>query len=320
MSYTSTILITGGTTGLGYEAALAIAEQRSDALIIIASRSNGDDVAATINKKTRKSNAKYCRLDLSNLTSVRQFATDFTKTNYPPISALVLNAGLQISSGVTYTSEGLETTFGVNHVGHALLLHLLTSHLKEDARIIITSSGTHDPAQKTMMPDAKYENAELMAHPDAASLNENDGRQRYSSSKLCNVLWTYALNRHRTESGKHWTVTAFDPGLMPGTGLARDANAFLRFLWNHVLTRLIPLLRVMLAPNVHTPRQSGQALARLAIGEDVKGVTAKYFEGMKAIDSSKDSYNAEKQEDLWRWTVEFLSQNEEEAERFQKLE
>jgi NAD(P)-dependent dehydrogenase (short-subunit alcohol dehydrogenase family) len=134
---------------------------------------------------------------------------------------------------------------------------------------VVTSSGTHDPAQKTGLPDANYMTAEGLAHSTPES-SKNSGRQRYVTSKLANVLWTYALQRRFTsvqEEGKSWTIVAFDPGLMPGTGLAREASGFERFLWLRVLPNIIPLLRLLISANIYTPEESGAALAWLAISQ-----------------------------------------------------
>ncbi|KAK3617962.1 hypothetical protein LTR56_018444 [Elasticomyces elasticus] len=318
--FQSTILITGGTTGLGYECALAIAARKPDTLVLICARSADNNAAATINRATRQDNVEYLHLDLAHLKGVRQFSSDFTTAHYPPLSAVVFNAALQTVGEVKYTADGLETTFGISHVGHALLFHLLLQHFTSDARVVITSSGTHDPAQKTGMPDAHYLTAEELAHPDKESTKKNSGRQRYTTTKLCNVLWLYALDRHRAEKGLLFTVTGLDPGLMPGTGLAREANPIQRFLWHEVLPRILPLLRSLISPNIHTPRESGQALARLAIGDDVAGVSGKYFEGMKAIKSSQDSYSTEKQNELWEWTVLFIAENPTEEKGSKELQ
>lgn len=125
-----------------------------------------------------------------------------------------------------------------------------------------------------------------------------------------------------SSSGKGWTVTAFDPGLMPGTGLAREAGPVLQFLFTRVLPHLIWLLRRLVSPNVHRPRESGEALARLAVGQDVEGVSGKYFEGMREIQSSVESYVKEKQADLWAWTARFVAMGEDEDEvrSFERLE
>lgn len=259
----------------------------------------------------------FLPLDLSNLANVRSFVKDFEAKNYPPIQALVLNAGLQFPEGVRYSADGFESTFAINHVGHALLFSLLLPHLADNARIVVTSSGTHDPAQKSGLPDAKYTTAEELAHPTPESA-QNAGRQRYATSKLVNVMWTYALHRRLTRvQRKSWTVVAMDPGLMPGTGLARESGAFLRFLWIQLMPRMLPLLRLLVSSNVHSPKESGAALARLAVSKDVEGSSGVYYEGQRKIKSSEDSYDEKKQEDLWEWTLKNIATNEDEARSFE---
>ena len=312
---TGTVLVTGGTSGLGYECALVIAQQCPQYHVLIASSSDKDKAAVSINQTTGHGNVEYLKLDLSSLAKVRSFAADYAGRGYPPIEALVLNAGLQILN-LNYTEDKMESTFAINHVGHALLFYLMGPYLADEARIVIVSSGTHDSDQMTGLPKPIYNSAEELAQPTKET-EKYDGRQRYATSKLCNLIWTYALQRRleRTE-GKKWTVNAFDPGLMPGTGLAREAGALLRVLWYHVLPRSIWLLRLIIAPNIHLPQESGASLARLAVGEDAKGVTGKYYEGQKPIPSSKDSYVVEKQDDLWEWTVKRVAKDENERRQF----
>ena len=312
---TGTILVTGGTSGLGYECALVTAQQCPHYQILIASRSNKTNAAVSINDRTGQSNVEYLKLDLSSLAQIRSFAADYAKKGYPPIKALVLNAGLQILE-LNYTEDKIESTFAINHVGHALLFYLMSSHFAEEARIVIVSSGTHDPTQKTGLT-AIYDSAEQLARPTKET-EKYSGRTRYASSKLCNVMWTYALQRRLQKSpGKKWTVNAFDPGLMPGTGLVREAPAMLQFVWRNLLPRMIWLLRLLITPNIHLPQESGASLARLAVGEDVKGVTGKYYEAQKPIPSSKDSYDLEKQEDLWEWTVKRIAKDDNEQREFE---
>jgi hypothetical protein len=71
--------------------------------------------------------------------------------------------------------------------------------------------------------------------------------------------------------------------------------------------------------NVHSPQESGAALARLAIGKDVEGISGKYFEGMREIKSSVESYVKEKQGDLWVWTAKFVAMDEGEVRAFETL-
>jgi hypothetical protein len=108
---------------------------------------------------------------------------------------------------------------------------------------------------------------------------------------------TYGLARRLPED---ITVNAFDPGLMPGTGLAREHPAIVRFAWHAILPRLIPLLRLVLMKNIHTPEESGSALARLIVDPALGSTSGKYFEGLREIPSSVDSYNWGRAEELWR--------------------
>ena len=304
------IIITGGTAGLGYFAARDIAKAHPDYLIVLASRSDGDQAASRINEELGQENVIYKTLDLSDSTSVRTFAENWTGSSnkaLAPIQALLLNAGLQFPGALEKTAEGIERTFAISYLGHAQLFHLLCPHLAPNARVVVTSSGTHDPAQKTGLPDAVYTTAEDLAYPPPSAINI-PGRKRYSSTKLAQVMWTYALDRRLKDhaSDRGITITAMDPGLMPGTGLARVAPWYERILWFQILPRIVPFLNAVIG-NVHTPEESGEALARLAIGNELDGVSGKYFEGKKEIKSSKDSYNESKQEELWNWTVNYLA-------------
>ena len=245
-NFARSVLVTGGTTGVGFHAATEAARERPDHCIVIASRTDRNQSAKNINQKLGQTNAQFMPLDLGNLENIRSFAKTWDKTKLPPISALLLNAGLQFPTDLNYTIDGFEATFGVNHVGHAFLFHLLQPYLADESRMVVTASGTHDPAQKSGLPDPEFITPEELAHPTGKALTI-DGLQRYSNSKLCNVLWTYALDRRMSKlPHKKWTVVAFDPGLMPGTGLAREYNPFLRFVWKRVLPALIPplLLRI----------------------------------------------------------------------------
>lgn len=314
-----TVLITGGTSGIGYQAALHIAQQHPELRVIVASRSDRDSSAEAINKITGNSNATYLQLDLGSLENVRSFSTTYAKKDFPPIRALFLNAALQFPGEVSYSEDGFEKTFAISHVGHALLFHLLTPFLAPDARITITSSGTHDPATKSGMPDAVYRNAEELAHPTAETA-KYPGRQRYTSVKLVNIMWMHALNRRlaagNVEKKRNWTVVAVEPGLVPGTGLARDSSGIERLLWVNVLPRLLWLLRLLLPFNVFTAEEAGGALAEVGIRSKTQGKSGVYFESLKEATSSEASYKETEQEELWQWTVKNISKSEEEVNRF----
>ena len=128
------------------------------------------------------------------------------------------------------------------------------------------------------MPDPDYDSAEELAHPHVDAAPE--GRRRHTTSKLCNVLFAYELDRRLEHGAKGITVTAFDPGLMPGSGLARDYSTIGKLFWRYVF----PVLRAL--RNVNSTRTSGRRLAALTVETSFNGETGRYFEGVKPIDST----------------------------------
>jgi NAD(P)-dependent dehydrogenase (short-subunit alcohol dehydrogenase family) len=319
-----TIIITGGNSGLGYECARTIAASRQGWQIVIAARSQEKLAEATQRLKGLVPDTQIdgLPLDLASLKSIRNFSEVFIAHGYPPLRALVCNAGIQVISGTTYTADGFETTFGVNHLGHFLLVNLLLKQLVAPARIIIVSSDTHDPAQRTMMPEPHYENAALLAWPerkvDSAQTAEDPtlGRRRYSTSKLCNIYFTYELSRRLEQRGlstgqKPVTVNAFNPGLMPGTSLARDYSPLQRFAWNYILPVIRPISRFFMPMN--SVNESGQALARLVLDPSLERISGKYYSGLKEEPSSKESYDTKRAFELWETSASLVKLTPEET-------
>jgi NAD(P)-dependent dehydrogenase (short-subunit alcohol dehydrogenase family) len=294
MAATRTFIVTGGNTGLGFHCAAFLSLDR-ESLIVIACRDVNSGEAAA--QKLRRSGGRIAvlPLDLASQASVRAFADAFGKLAPPPLAGLVCNAGLQNIGAATRSAEGFETTFAVNHLGHYLLARLLAPAMAAGARIIFVSSGTHDPAQKSGLPDPRYESAQGVAHDFEPGADA--GRRRYATSKLCNVLCTNEFARRLAAAPdprlQSIRVNAFDPGLMPGTGLARTYPAVLRFAWNYVLPVATLFMR-----NVNRAAKSGQRLALLASGPQ-GAVTGKYFSEGREIRSSELSYDAAKALDLW---------------------
>ena len=84
------------------------------------------------------------------------------------------------------------------------------------------------------LPDAAFTTAEELAHPNPETAHPK-GMQRYKSSKLANILWTYALARHLADAKSSITANAFTHGLVPGSGLARDYSPVAKFVWFYIL-------------------------------------------------------------------------------------
>jgi NAD(P)-dependent dehydrogenase (short-subunit alcohol dehydrogenase family) len=302
-------IITGGNRGLGYECARSLAKMQ-DWRLIIACRNPEKAEAEIVDLRRQAGNSivETWQLDLASLESVNNFANRVINSDLPPVQVLVCNAGLQVVSGTQYTRDGFELTFGVNHLGHFLLVNRLLDHMDPAGRIIFVSSGTHDPALKTGMPVPQFTTAKMLAFPPQAQ-DENAGeigRRRYTTSKLANILTTYELARRLKDQGKvSITANAFDPGLMPGTGLARDYNPIMRFGWKFIL----PILTAF-RPGINRVEDSGAAMAYLASSPELNGISGKYFVGKKIMPSSVESYDRKKAVELWETSQELVGYQE----------
>jgi NAD(P)-dependent dehydrogenase (short-subunit alcohol dehydrogenase family) len=294
-----TAIITGANSGLGLGCARALLAREENWHVVLAVRDRGRGEAA-LAQLGGPERGTVLDLDLASLASVHRFTADERLAALPPLRALVCNAGIQVISGTRFTEDGIELTFGVNHLGHFAVVQGLLGRLAHPARIAIVASDTHDPARSSGMPAPRYTTAEALAHPEPDDSAEA-GRRRYTTSKLCNVMFAYELDRQLGHGTGGVTVNAFNPGLMPGSGLARDYGPVQRFAWRFVL----PAMRVL--PQVRGTCQSGRHLAELAADSALEGVTGVYFDGRKQIKSSEDSYDEAKARELWETSERLLA-------------
>jgi NAD(P)-dependent dehydrogenase (short-subunit alcohol dehydrogenase family) len=241
----STIIMTGGTFGLGEATA-----QRLNATSDIELISGG--------RETR------FPLELASLGSIRQFARQVLDTlGETKINALVLNAGLSFPT-MARTVDGYETTFAVNHLGHYLLLRLLAPSLADNAIVVMTTSNTHDPMYSPVAP-FPFVDAQQLAHLDLGagahgSVAFEAGFRAYATSKLCNLLTARAFAASSEAKARGLRVIAYNPGYIPGTGLGRNLPA-------GALAASASALSPYLAKVMRV--QAGEVLADLALGRIV---------------------------------------------------
>lgn len=298
-----TIIITGGSSGLGLASACALAKNHDNHLIL-ASRKPGN-AAEIVQQASGNPHVEAVRLDLGSLDNVRQFVRDIKQRALPPLYAIVCNAGITLATGTRYSADGHELTFAVNHLGHFLLVNELLPLLTRPGRIINVSSGTHIPdhrlARRMQTPVPRYTNARALAlgdeAPEADRLSNNP--LRYTTSKLCNVLFTYELAQRLNDDSIG--VFAVDPGLMPDTQLAREFPAFARAALRHVIGFF-----GRLTPNIRSSNVSGEHLRLLVEDASLQGKTALYFDGNRETKSSPISYERDKALDLWETSVELV--------------
>ena len=301
------VLVTGGNSGIGFECARQLA--RAGWYVLIASR-NRDLSAEAVRRIGRESGSDAVSemgLDLGSTESVRRFAKEIEARDVQ-LRALVCNAGLQVSRGLQLSRDGFELTFAVNHLGHFLLTNLLLARLLANApaRVVIVASGVHDPKLRTGMPKPSITDLETLAATGGPRRGDFDGRLAYVNSKLCNLWFAYELGRRIDGAGlsndRHrLTVNAFDPGLVPGSGLARDYPAVLRFAWNRILPGVARLLSPVV-PTINPASKAGRALARLVLDPALARTSGKYFPSharWREAPSSDASYDLERAHALW---------------------
>jgi NAD(P)-dependent dehydrogenase (short-subunit alcohol dehydrogenase family) len=242
--------------------------------------------------------ADFIELDLASFASIHSAAAkvaERTDTKQLTIDAVVANAGIQMGGRSRVTDDGLETTFGVNVVGNQLLVQLLRRHLTNNAHVVVVGSGTHfgDPLTRMLVAAPVWQTPAKLAEPISADADSpKAGQCAYSTSKLGVNYLVHELN-NRWPSPLRANV--YDPGLMPGTGLARDLPSFKQWAWNNIM----PALTIL--PGVATTKTSAERLARLTLGEEHPGARNEYIEIGKLSKASNESFNPERERELWEY-------------------
>ncbi len=271
----STYFITGATSGLGHQVALRLAKLGVHRLVLpIRETSRG----AGLRRAMTAAGAVHVStptMDLSSLQSVAAFLESFKENSDTTFDGLLFNAGGQSFQQMEFTVDGIETTFAVNHLAHHFLLEGLLDRLAPGARVGWTASGVHDPeltsARLFGFRGPQYISADRLAKGDF-----EDGismaqacRDAYATSKLCNVVSARAFAGRRPRAA---TFFSFDPGLMPGTGLARKYTPALQWINRVILPRLAWIL-----PGTSTTAKSGAVLANLLTGRLAISYNGAYF-------------------------------------------
>lgn len=285
-------VVTGGTSGIGKQAARHLLE--SGWSVVVAAR-HPHDAAAELG-------AVPVPLDLASLQDVRGFRARLDAAlppgGRPPLRAVVANAGVQARDRTSRTQDDFELTFGVNHLGHVLLLEELKDLLAPPARVVVVSSGTHFGTLRKSLgyPAPRWEAPEALAHRPATQAARDatlrEGQIAYATSKLANILYVRALTAPgRLPEGV--LPAAYDPGLVPDTGLARDFPPLAQAVYRRVGGVL-----ARVAPFATTPQATGRLLAHLAAGETPVPPGA-YVERSRVIDPSPLAQDAAIAEELY---------------------
>ncbi|MDT8392576.1 MAG: SDR family oxidoreductase [Bacteroidales bacterium] len=260
------VLITGSTDGIGKHTATELIRMGAEVITHGRNKHRGKETAELMGKYSGNGVPEYVNADLSSLSRVKSLAATI-HSKYDHIDVLINNAGI-FSREQTFTPDGIETTFAVNHLAHfSLSLQLLPLLLKsEQGRIITVSSMVH-------------KNSPRISFDDLQEINSYMDYSAYALSKLANVLFSVELAQKLHDTNV--TSNSLHPGvintklLKAGFGLSGD------------------------------PVEEGsQTSVYLASADIVSDISGKYFVNSREVEASPYAYNPGLRKNLWKLSEE----------------
>lgn len=267
-----TVLVTGATDGIGKESVLRLASMGARVLAVGRNAEKGAACVGELQAVTGSNDIEFLCADLSVQAEVRRLAVA-VKDRTDRLDVLLNNAGVLMFRREE-TQDGIEMTFGLNHLSYFLLTHELLDLLKESrpARIVNVASIAHRRAR------LDFDDLELKTGFRAM--------KAYSRSKLANVMFTYALSRRLTGSGV--TANCLHPGFVR-THFGQNNGFFAR----------LGVSLAMRFGNAISVAQGAQTSVFLASAPEVAEQSGCYFDECKAVKSNQASYDEIAQERLW---------------------
>lgn len=262
-----TAVITGATSGIGRETAIALAGKGAQLVLPVRSIDKGEALKQEIKEKTGNGSIELVKCKLDSFESIRQFARRF-KEKHDRLHILVNNAGIWENKR-RLSDDGIEMNFAVNHLAPFLMTNLLLDTVKASApaRIINVSSKVHK--QVTMKFD------------DLEGKKRWSSLRAYAQSKLANIFFTRKLASDLRDTGV--TVNCLHPGLVN----------------TRLFDKIPALFRKPFGLFMISSEKGAQTIVYLATSPEVNNVTGEYFVKKKVASTSRYARNMEVAEKLW---------------------
>ncbi len=276
-----TIVISGATNGIGKAAAIELSKENPQLLFTYRNQDLANELLAEIKALSPDTQVHSVYCDFSKQDSIKKCADEINDL-CGEIDVLINNAGV-VNTSYHETSEGIENTFAINHLGYFLFTNLLLQKLKgeNEARIVNVSSAAHAFVKKMQWEDINYKS------------NFGQGLRCYGQSKLANLLFTrYLAIKLSTEN---ISVNAIHPGGV-NTSLGSQNKAWYS-----------KPLRLILRPFFRSPLKGAESIIYLATKQN-DGMTGEYFVDSKIHKSSNYSKNLEEAHKLWSLSEELVGQ------------
>lgn len=279
-------LVTGSTSGIGREAALALGRLGAD--VIVHGRDAQAGATVVDELEAVGAEAQFVRADFADVDAVRRLART-VRAETDELDVLVNNAG-GLFRGGELTDLGVEYTFHVNHLAPYLLTTDLLDHLADGARVVTTASSAHKGASLDL--------------DRVQSVERYSGTWAYSHSKLANVLFAAELARRLDAAGRAVTSTSLHPGAIPGSG-------FSRFLPGPI-PRIVETFEAI--PGVTSVADGAAEILFGAVSPRTADLTGRYFRSQRVATPSEAARDTDAARRLWTYSADRLDVDEPLAE------
>ena len=275
-----TIVITGATNGIGAATAHTLAKMGHHLILTGRNESKLAAIQKEVSNQYDNDSIDSVWMPQDELSKVTLGAEEIlTKTD--KIDVLINNAGA-IFTEYQETKDGIECSFGVNHLSHFLLTKELLPALKRGlhSRIINVASEAHRGASF---------NGSWITKKDGYF-----GFTAYALSKLANIVYSYELAKRLSPEGI--AVNSLHPGVVK-TGFADDSTGI--FSWLFTLAK----------PFMISSDKGAETSVFLAVSDKVEGKTGEYYVRKKSRKSTTISYKQELADQLWKESESLISKN-----------
>lgn len=288
-----TAIVTGASSGIGAETARVLALRGVHVIMGVIDMIAAENVKKSILEDIPMAKVDIMELDLSSMTSIRNFASSFNSSGLP-LNILINNAGI-CAAPFTLSKDNIELQFATNYIGHFLLTNMLldtmrktTQESKKQGRIVNVSSSGHRLTYREGILFDKIN--------DQLSYNNWCA---YGQSKLANILHANELARRLKEDGIDITVNSLHPG-------ATVTNIFIH---NRLLTAIMntlgpflvdKIIAGFLVKNVH---QGAATTCYVALHPQVSGISGKYFVDSNLAEPYSQGRNMDLAKKLWDYSV-----------------
>lgn len=250
------IFITGATSGIGFQTALALAKMGAQVIVTGRSQKTAEEAVANIKSANGNSRVDFLLANLSARKNVRALTEQF-KARYERLDVLINNAGLAASKK-ELTEDGLESDFAMNVVTPFLLTHLLMDSLKKSSSPrVVTLMGGDVPAKLDM--------------DNLQSEKSFDGLNTYSQTKLAMMALMYEFAQRE----KGVTINVCYPG-QASTNMTRGVTPD---MLPRAMRWMFPIFKLAVREDGgKSAAKAARSSVYLASSPEVDGVTGKYFD------------------------------------------